>query len=140
MKTQGKKMMMICLLLAGTFAIAQAQNFTDPVFTTASDVVDFGEVDSKTDVGYRMLTFTNTGATPLTITFIKPSCGCTVPEWPKEPIAPGKSAEIKVKYEITRIGIISKTITVTTNEPDGKDADGNVIYKQHVIQVKGTVK
>jgi hypothetical protein len=140
MKTKTKQIIMSCLFIAATFGITQAQDFTVPVFTPASTIVDFGEVDSKTDAGYRTLTFTNQGATPLTITHIQPSCGCTVPEWPKEPIQPGKSNQIKIKYDITRIGTISKTITVTTNEPDGKDANGNVIYKQHVIAVKGNVK
>lgn len=140
MRTQGKQIMMSCLFIAATIGMTTAQDFTVPVFTPATTIVDFGEVDSKTDVGYRILKFTNDGATPLTITNIKPSCGCTVPEWPTEPIKPGKSSEIKIKYDITRIGGISKTITVTTNEPDGKDADGNIKFKQHIIPVKGNVK
>lgn len=140
MRTQGKKMMMICLLLAVTFGITQAQDFTVPIFTPATTVVDFGEVDSKTDVGYRILTFTNEGATPLMITNAIGSCGCTIPEWPKEAIKPGKSSQIKISYQLTKIGTIDKTVTITTNEPDGKDADGNIIYKQHKIQVKGNVK
>jgi hypothetical protein len=140
MKTQGKKMMMICFIIAGTFGMMNAQSFMDPVFTASTESVDFGNVDSKTDSGYRTITFTNTGGAPLLITNIIPSCGCTVPEWSKEAIKPGKSSEIKVKYDISRIGLISKTITVVTNEPDGKDADGNIIYKKYVIPVKGTVK
>jgi hypothetical protein len=140
MKALKKQIIMSCLFIAVSWGVTQAQDFTVPIFSPTSTVVDFGEVNSKTDVGYRVLTFTNTGASPLTITHIQPSCGCTVPEWPKEPIQPGKSSQIKIKYDITRIGTISKTITVTTNEPDGKDADANVIFKQHVITIKGNVK
>ena len=140
MRTQVTKMMVACFLIAGLMDITHAQSFTDPVFTSKTTVVDFGEVDSKTDPGFRTLTFTNNGSSPLIITHIQPSCGCTIPEWPKDAIQPGKSNEIKVKYDITRIGAISKTITITTNEPDGKDADGNTLYKQHVIQVKGSVR
>ena len=140
MKTQVAKIMITCLMITGIIKISHAQSFTDPVFKPESLIVDFGEVDSKTDVGFRMLSFTNTGNSPLLISNIQKSCGCTTPEWPKEAIKPGKSGQIKVAYDITRIGGISKTITVTTNEPDGKDSDGNIIYKQHVIQVKGNVK
>ncbi len=140
MKTQAAKILATGLLMAAMVGTTQAQSFTDPVFTPVTTVVDFGEVDSKSDPGFRILTFTNDGASPLTITDIKKSCGCTTPEWPKEPIKPGKTGQIKVAYDISRIGIISKTITVITNEPDGKDADGNILYKQHTIQVKGNVK
>lgn len=140
MKTKTRNFLIACLFLAGSVGLVKAQSFTDPVFTPAADVVEFGELDSKTDKGFRILTFTNTGNSPLLISDIKKSCGCTAPEWPKEPIQPGKSGQIKVVYDITRIGLISKTITVVTNEPDGKDADGNIIYKQHVIPVKGNVK
>lgn len=140
MNTQAKKMMLICFLLAGTLAFTNAQSFTDPVFTPNSTVVDFGEVDSKTDPGFRILTFKNTGSSPLTISNAVGSCGCTVPEWPKEPIKAGQSSQIKINYQLTKIGTIDKTVTITTNEPDGKDADGNVIFKQHKIQVKGNVR
>ena len=52
---------------------------------------------------------------PLIIKKAKGSCGCTVPTWPKEPIAPGATAEIGVKYATTRVGKFTKTITLTTN-------------------------
>lgn len=120
--------------------MVNAQSFNDPVFSPSNTTVDFGEVDSKKDPGYRILSFTNTGSSPLLISNIGKSCGCTTPEWPKEAIKPGGKGEIKIAYDITRIGAISKTITITTNEPDGKDADGAILYKQHIIQIKGNVK
>ncbi len=132
--------MRICFIIAGTLGLLNAQSFTDPIFATPTEILDFGNVDSKNDPGFRTITFTNTGGAPLLITNIIPSCGCTVPEWPKDAIKPGQSSEIKVKYDISRIGLISKTITIVTNEPDGKEADGKIIYKQYVIPVKGTVK
>jgi hypothetical protein len=64
--------------------------------------------------------FTNTGNAPLIISDAKGSCGCTVPTWPKEPIAPGAKGTITVKYDTKRPGPIAKSVTITsnaTNEP-----------------------
>ena len=59
--------------------------------------------------------FTNTGKEPLIIEKAKGSCGCTVPEWPKEPIAPGETAVIKINYDEKRVGPYTKSITITSN-------------------------
>ncbi|MGD2035359.1 MAG: DUF1573 domain-containing protein [Bacteroidales bacterium] len=58
---------------------------------------------------------TNTGTEPLILSNVRSSCGCTVPEWPKEPINPGESAVIKAKYDTRRIGQFSKSISVYSN-------------------------
>jgi hypothetical protein len=79
-----------------------------------SKVVDYGTIEHKSD-GVRKFVFTNNGTEPLIIKKAKGSCGCTVPTWPKEPIAPGATAEIGVKYATTRVGKFTKTITLTTN-------------------------
>ena len=60
--------------------------------------------------------FTNNGKEPLVITNCMGSCGCTVPQCPKEPILPGKSSVIKVKYDTNRVGGIYKTVTVNSND------------------------
>ena len=60
----------------------------------------------------------------------KGSCGCTVPTWPKEAIAPGSSGEIGVKYDTKRVGKFTKTITLTTN------ADKRPV----ILTIKGEVK
>lgn len=65
--------------------------------------------------GYRYFKFTNTGKGPLVISAAKGSCGCTVPTWPKEPIMPGESDFIKVKYDTKRTGAFTKYVTLTTN-------------------------
>lgn len=59
--------------------------------------------------------FKNTGKTPLIITNVQTSCGCTAAEKPTEPIAKGKSSKIVVNYDTKRVGQFTKTITVTTN-------------------------
>lgn len=86
-----------------------------PVMTLDAAEVDYGKVEQGSDP-YRVFKFTNTGKAPLVIENAKASCGCTVPNYPKEPIAPGESAEIKVRYDTNRIGKFTKTITLTTNE------------------------
>ena len=79
-----------------------------------SKVVDYGTIEHKSN-GVRKFVFTNNGTEPLIIKNAKGSCGCTVPTWPKEPIVPGATAEIGVKYATTRVGKFTKTITLTTN-------------------------
>lgn len=59
--------------------------------------------------------FKNTGSEPLLLTDVRSSCGCTVPEWPKEPVKPGKSEKITVKYNTRISGKFNKTITVYSN-------------------------
>lgn len=74
--------------------------------------------------------FTNTGKVPLVISSAQGSCGCTVPEWPKEPIAPGKTGEIKATYNAANPGQFTKTVSITAN------VDGGVI----VLTLKGNVE
>ena len=59
--------------------------------------------------------FKNTGKTPLIISNVQTSCGCTTAEKPTEPVLPGKKSKISVKYDTKRVGDLHKTITVTTN-------------------------
>lgn len=76
--------------------------------------IDYGTIEKGAD-GVRTFEFTNSGDAPLIISNVKSSCGCTVPSWPKTPIMPGDSGEIKVKYDTNRVNPIRKTITVTSN-------------------------
>ncbi len=79
-----------------------------------SETIDYGTIERNSD-GKRDFVFTNTGNTPLIITSAQGSCGCTVPTYPKEPIAPGAKGTISVKYATDRVGAFSKTVTLTTN-------------------------
>ncbi len=79
-----------------------------------TDVIDYGTVEKGSD-GVRIFEFTNTGDAPLIISSVKSTCGCTVPKKPKDPIMPGKTGEISVKYDTNRVNPIRKTITVTSN-------------------------
>jgi hypothetical protein len=76
---------------------------------------DFGSIDQDTD-NKKVFTFTNTGSMPLVIESAKGSCGCTVPSYPKEPIAPGATGEIEVVYKPGKQkGVQNKTVTLVAN-------------------------
>lgn len=80
---------------------------------------NFGTVKDGDKVKH-IYKFKNTGKAPLIISDAKGSCGCTVPDWPREPIAPGKSGEIKVEFDSKNKGTEegsnqSKRVTITAN-------------------------
>ena len=82
---------------------------------------DFGVI-KEGDVVETVFSFTNSGKSELIITSAKGSCGCTVPEWPKEPIMPGEAGEIKVKFNSDRKpNLQQKQITLVTNTEQGKE-------------------
>ena len=95
--------------------------------TFESLTVDYGKIEYNSD-RVRVIKFTNTGTEPLVINNARGSCGCTVPTWPTEAIAPGQSASMEVTYATDRVGPINKSITISTNE--GED---------HILQVVGEV-
>lgn len=95
--------------------------------TFESMIVDYGKIEQESDP-LRIVNFTNTGTEPLVIKNARGSCGCTVPVWPKDPIQPGQSSTIEIRYDTKRLGKINKSVTITTNE--GTD---------HVIQVVGEI-
>ena len=76
---------------------------------------NFGTVDAG-EVVEHTYTFTNTGAEPLVISNAKGSCGCTVPDWPKEPVMPGQTGEIRVKFDSkNKNNTQRKKVTITAN-------------------------
>lgn len=90
---------------------------------------DFGTINEG-DIVETIFSFKNTGKTELIITKAVGSCGCTVPEWPKEPILVGDSGEIKVKFNSSgKPNNQRKTITLTTNTAQGKET---VVIKAQV--------
>lgn len=80
----------------------------------------FGEIEQK-EVVEHTFKFTNTGTAPLIISDIKTSCGCTTPSYTKDPVAPGETGQIDVRFNSTgKRGKISKTVTIYANVPKGK--------------------
>ena len=128
-----KKLLVNLTLLVGMASFAQ----TGPKIEFKEETINYGEVEKGKDDGIRVFEFTNTGDQPLIITNAKSSCGCTVPEWSKEPIAPGGKGQIKVQYNMNP-GPISKTITIESNavnKPNGMvplRIKGTVIVKEEV--------
>ncbi len=106
-------------------------------FLAKDNTVDFGKVYKDSDSGLRTFEFKNTGDAPLIITNVQSTCGCTVPSKPTEPILPGKTGKIDVKYNMSP-GPIRKTITVesnATNVEDGRVAikiKGEVLVKEEI--------
>ena len=96
-----------------TAASTPKVNGAGMVFVT--ETIDYGTVAYNSD-GRREFVFTNNGNKPLIITNVHSTCGCTVPTYPKEPIAPGAKGVIGVKYDTSRAGqAFTKTVTLTTN-------------------------
>jgi len=75
---------------------------------------DYGTIERGSD-GVCTFTFTNKGNRPLVLSNVRASCGCTVPKWPREPIAPGEEGEINIRYNTNITGAFNKTITVNSN-------------------------
>lgn len=126
------KKIILVALLAFTTAIVSAQAKVE----FKSETIDYGEVVKGSD-GVRVFQFTNTGNQDLIISDVKSSCGCTVPEKPKDPIAPGQTGEIKVKYDTNRVGPIRKTVTVYSNALEPMKAlkiTGTVIENKSVLE------
>jgi len=113
-----------------------------PVFEFETDVIDYGKIEQNAD-GVRVFKFKNVGKSPLVITRVQSSCGCTVPKKPSEPIMPGESGEIEVKYDTKRLNGFSKQITVFSNatEPTKKLRIKGIVLKPEspVVKDKSTV-
>jgi hypothetical protein len=77
-------------------------------------VHDYGTIQQHAD-GNCEFAFTNIGKEPLILSNVRSSCGCTVPTWPREPILPGQTGTIKVKYDTKRVGTINKSVYVNSN-------------------------
>ena len=90
------------------------------VITFDESEFDFGTIDQGTNVEH-VFNFKNTGEAPLMIVDAKSSCGCTIPEYTKEPIAPGATGELLVKFNGSGQNQVSKTVTLTTNTQSGKE-------------------
>lgn len=108
------KKLLALFALVLTSAVSFAQQGPKIEFKAENNTIDYGTVVKGQDDGLRTFEFTNTGNEPLVITNVRSTCGCTVPSKPTEPILPGKTGKIDVKYNMS-IGRISRTITVESN-------------------------
>jgi len=115
-----KFLISLTLLLAfgfTSFAQAPAAENTNPnapVLTVDKTSYDYGTMYQRAD-GNTFFVYTNEGKEPLILSRVKSSCGCTIPKWSRQPLMPGQSDTIKVKYDTKRLGSFHKSITVTSN-------------------------
>ena len=134
MKKQFRYFTFVCILSTGMLMSCKEQTGTDVVATPADgeqlttdivenqtaitferDLHDFGDIIQGEKVTTEFK-FVNTGQHPLLISDAYGSCGCTVPQWPKEPIAPGSSGVIKVVFDSkNKSGQFKKNVTVVAN-------------------------
>ncbi len=106
-----KNILFLLLLLVPFFLLAQIE-----MLHFDSEVYDFREIKEEGGKVSCVFRFTNKGKSPVIIYSVKTSCGCTTPEWTRNPILSGKEGHIKVIYDpANRPGIFSKTITVRTS-------------------------
>lgn len=112
-------------------AVVFAQKGPKIEFKDKDNTIDYGTTNKDDDDGVRSFEFTNTGDADLIITNVQSTCGCTVPSKPTEPIKPGKTGKIDVKYNMNP-GPIRKTITVESNAV-------NVDEGRVAIKIKGEV-
>jgi len=122
-----KKATLFGMFLIGGILVAQPKI----EFKATDNTIDYETVSRESDNGVRVFEFTNTGNEPLLITNAQSTCGCTVPSFSKEPIAPGASGKIEVKYNMNP-GPIRKTITIECNA-------SNVDSGRVALKIKGEV-
>lgn len=123
------KKIVVFLLALTAFAITHAQSAApvNDVLRLKEEEFDFGTIPQGKPV-YHFFQIQNNGLAPLKLDNVQASCGCTTPEWNKEPIAAGGTDQIKVGYNAAAEGPFTKIVTVTYN--------GNVTKQIHI---KGTV-
>ena len=126
-----KKYILIAVVLMNAMVFAQSGAKIE--FKEKDNTIDYGTVTKDSDDGIRKFEFTNTGDAPLTITNAQSTCGCTVPSFPKDPIMPGKTGYIEVKYNM-HTGPIRKTITVESNAVNVEDGRVALKIKGDVIE------
>lgn len=102
------------IITLAVFSLFSLVTYAQAEMTFEETTIDYGTIEKGAD-GLRVFKFTNTGDQPLVISNVRSTCGCTVPKRPTEPILPGKTGEIEVKYNTRLVGPIRRTVTVYSN-------------------------
>jgi hypothetical protein len=125
----------IALVLVNAFSVANAQALpAGAVITWEKSTHDFGDINEGDKVEHTFK-LTNTGTEALVITNVQVTCGCTTPKgWPRDPIAPGKKAEVIVQFNSTgKIGRQNKVVTVISNAAGG---NSQITFAATVLEKK----
>lgn len=126
-----KKFILSLAVVFGAVAYVSAQNqvVSGPAIQLDKEVHDYGDIPYNGD-GTCEFKVTNIGTEPLILSKCKGSCGCTVPKCDQNPILPGESSIISVKYDTKRPGPINKSVTINSNA---------VNEPAKIVRIKGNV-
>ena len=119
----------VALFFTGLTLSSQETIDLKPAFKFVTETIDYGKIAHGSD-GKRVFEFTNTGKSPLIITRVQASCGCTVPKKPDDPIMPGEKGTIEVSYDTKRFGGFSKAITIFSN----------AVNERKMVKIRGYVE
>lgn len=124
----------LAVMLVGFSGDLNAQDAAKPVSGMAwtSTTIDFGKIEQGKPVSAEF-EFQNPTMIPLIISSVRPTCGCTIADYPKEPVQPGKSGKISVTFNAASSGMFTKSIIVTSNAQEGNTAlviKGEVVAKE----------
>lgn len=117
----------------------QAMHSGQQIYFTQS-TFDYGQIEEDSEGIYR-ISFKNIGSDPIIINRVRSSCGCTIPSWPMQPIEPGKSGEIEVKYNTALTGSFMKSVYVYSsaeNSPVKLTVKGKVMPKERNLSESET--
>jgi hypothetical protein len=120
---------LLAALIATSPCAAQTTSATGPQISMDTTVYDYGTIPFGSN-GNCSFRFTNTGDAPLVVTSFKTSCGCLAPYYDSEPVLPGKTGTVRLKYDTRRVGPINKSATLYTNAVNGPEI---------LLRIKGTV-
>lgn len=133
MKIHSFSLRLILLVFSGiaSMPFTSAQDASKPVsgMTWTSSTIDFGKIEQGKPVSAEF-EFNNPTMVPLIISSVRPTCGCTVADYPREPVQPGKSGKIAVTFNAAASGVFTKTIIVTSNAAEGNTA---LVIKGEVV-------
>ena len=114
MKTKMTLFFLIAFLCFGIQNVVAQEVKSGAKISANKEIHDYGSIKAGSN-GVCEFVIKNEGTEPLILATVKGSCQCTVPSWPTEPIAPGETAVISVKYNTENVGPINKTVTITSN-------------------------
>lgn len=125
-----KKLVLLASFVFGVVFLANSQTASVKIesgnpssmakFKWEETTHNFGKIEQGKPVSVEFA-FTNNGSIPLVISNVKGSCGCTVTEYTKEPIAPGKTGNVKATYNAAAMGAFNKSVRVTANVEGGNE-------------------
>ena len=110
-----KKLFTLFSAIAIAVVLNAQTTTTEEVLSVKEVAFDFGTIPQGKPV-FHFFEVTNTGKDPMVISNVQTSCGCTTPEWSKEPIAPGGTSNVRVGYNAASEGHFDKTITIMYNQ------------------------